>query len=380
MRASLLLLALLVIGLFTPVALSAITVVATGEKPVVAVDLAHGESDKYLDYIMGNITFVEWKVLKDKITSDVLADVDVLIIGQPTVGFDAEEIQAIIDWLSQGNKAIWVASDSDYGGGPTSQQAANDLLEAIGSKLRIETGAVYDDVFNCQRFYRVLGTVRPDLIWELKTYIISDGVIKPVLFHGPSVVIWVDDEGNPHDPVTEVFPGLIRIVWTSPLAYIADNNPPPLTLYDPLIDRSRSFVMLAAEYQPDLNNIIIASGESPYGDYEPTWASEYYDVELDGPKFVTNMIKWIVTLITEGPEKPAPETVTVTQVKTTTQKVTETTTVEKTITTTSVKEKTVVSTTPTTITETVTDWTMVGIVGIILLIIGLLIGFLAKKK
>ncbi|MBS7653277.1 hypothetical protein KEJ13_09150, partial [Candidatus Bathyarchaeota archaeon] len=32
---------------------------------VVAVDLSHGESDKYLSFITGNITFVEWRTITE---------------------------------------------------------------------------------------------------------------------------------------------------------------------------------------------------------------------------------------------------------------------------------------------------------------------------
>ncbi|MEB3788512.1 MAG: hypothetical protein GSR72_01300, partial [Desulfurococcales archaeon] len=48
----------------------------------VAVDLSHGESDKYLDYIMSNITFVNWVVCDGQnlsITPEHLSNVDVLI-------------------------------------------------------------------------------------------------------------------------------------------------------------------------------------------------------------------------------------------------------------------------------------------------------------
>ena len=270
-------------------------------KITVAVDLGHGESDKYLNYIMGNITFVNWKIINGTVTADELKDVDIFIIGQPTTGFTPDEMKAISDWLASGNKAIWVAGDSDYGGGPASQKAANDLLAAIGAKLRVEYGSVYDDIHCAGRFYRVLGYVKPDIYTGLFTYIISEGITKPVLYHGPAPVVWVDENGKAHDPVNDTFPGLIRIVWTGNTAYAADNNPPPPMVYNPLFygkgTGNHTFVLLAAEYHKDKNDLIIVSGESPYGDYEPTWAWYYHGVALDGPKFVTNMIRWMFTLL-----------------------------------------------------------------------------------
>ncbi|MFZ8783286.1 MAG: hypothetical protein ACO2OR_04815, partial [Desulfurococcaceae archaeon] len=66
-----------------------------GRTIVIAVDLAHGENEKYLGHIQGNITSVaingvvypiQWVNISQgaTITSDLLANVDILLIGQPT--------------------------------------------------------------------------------------------------------------------------------------------------------------------------------------------------------------------------------------------------------------------------------------------------------
>jgi len=272
-------------------------------KIVVALDFSHGESDKYVNYIVGNLSNIATFVfINESITPDALKNVSVLIIGQPTTSFSASEIKAISDWLAGGKRVLWVAGDSDYGSGPNSQEAVNALLEAIDARLRLEYGSVYDEIHSAGAYYRVLGQVKPDNLSGFHTDIISQGISKPVLYHGPDVVIWVDSNGNYHDPVRDTFPGLIRIVWNYVTAYIADNNPPPLLLYNPVIDTNRTFVMLAAEVHD--NDLIVVSGESPYGDYEPTWSWIYYGVELDGPKFVTNMIKWFQWWVTSPSVPP----------------------------------------------------------------------------
>ncbi|MCC6059206.1 MAG: hypothetical protein LM563_03060, partial [Thermofilum sp.] len=68
---------------------------AQAQPVVVAVDLGHGESSKYLNYIMGNITFVTWRIIKGPINASVLKGVDILLLGQPTVAFSPDEIKAI---------------------------------------------------------------------------------------------------------------------------------------------------------------------------------------------------------------------------------------------------------------------------------------------
>lgn len=299
-------LGVLALSLLAPMGTVTVSNPTPMRKMVIAVDLSHGESDLYLDYIMGNITWVEWKVITDAITDEALTGVDVLILGQPTSGLSPDEIIAIQNWLDRGNKILWVAGDSDYGSGPTVQQACNDLLTAINAKLRLELGAVYDDYNNAGAFYRVLTRVDPDNVPELYTEVLAENITKPILMHGPTAVIWVDENGTYHDPVNETFDGLIRIVWSYPTSYIGDNQAPSNLVYDQFDygkgTGNHTFVMVAAEYHADTKVTIIVSGESPYGDYEPMYSWLYHNVSLDGPQFIKNMIRWFSYLIDLTPQ------------------------------------------------------------------------------
>jgi len=364
---TLLLTALLLLSVVS--AYSIIYSAPASEKVVVAVDLAHGESDKYLDYIMGNITWVEWKTIETAITTDVLSDVDVLILGQPTTGFSPDEMSAIQEWLSQGNKVLWVAGDSDYPPGPVSQEACNDLLEFIGAKLRLEFVSVGDNVNNAGEYYRVLTRVMPDDVPELYTVIIAYNINKPILMHGPTAVIWVDENGGYHDPVNETFDGLIRIVWSYDTSYIYESSDPLALLYNQLFygegTGNHTFVMVAAEHWKDYNDIIVVSGESPYGAYEPMWASEYHGVKLDGPTFITNMIRWF-TIVAQRPVR----TVTMT----TTQVFTET----ETMTTTQIRTTTSISVSTTTVAAV--EGTTVAIAVAVIIVVAILVGLLMRKR
>ncbi len=263
----------------------------TADEVVVAADLSHGESDKYLDWIMGNITWVKWKVITDGFTPDTLSDVDILLIGQPNVALSPSEMDALTSWFAQGDKVVWVAADSDYGSGPGVQDIANSILEALGSRLRVDLASVEDPVQNAGgRSYRVVANVDPD---EPFKGILDKGVTKPVLYHGPGILAYVKDDGTWASLAQEAPEGIYRVVRTSSNGVIVENNPPAAKAHT--AGDQGSFVLLAFEFIKVGNNkvnMVIASSESPYGDYEPTWSSQYYDKELDGPQFVTNMINF----------------------------------------------------------------------------------------
>jgi hypothetical protein len=47
---------------------------------------------------------------------------------------------------------------------------------------------------------------------------------------------------------------------------------------------------VAATWEDLDGGVVVVSGASPYGDYQPMAADEYYDVDLDGMAFVTQVI------------------------------------------------------------------------------------------
>jgi hypothetical protein len=259
-----------------------------GERVVVAVDLSHGESDKYLGFIMGNITFVEWRTIKE-FNSASLSGVKLLLIGQPTVAFTPDEISALKSWFMEGGKAVWIAADSDYGPGVGYQDTANALLEALGSRLRLDLCSAEDPVQNAGAAYRVVANVDPD---EPVRSDILVGISKPVLYHGPGVLAYVKPDGSWGGLEAEKPENVVRIVRTSTNGKVVENSPPAAKAHT--AGQSGSLVLNAAEFVRvgDKLGLVIASGESPYGDYEPTWSSVYYGVALDGPTFVTNMINF----------------------------------------------------------------------------------------
>jgi len=237
--------------------------VALASAATIAVDLAHGENDKYLagdvidrdtnetlaHGIVNTITDVNWAYFGDpaaadvlgiphlgnKITADGLKGVDMLIIGQPSSPFEPDEIQAIAEWFKQGGKVLWIAGDSDYGNsGVQVQETVNLLLDMLGiGHLRIDLCSVEDPTSNAGRGYRVVAIVDPDPNTPDRDMIVQgfkNG--GKVLYHGPGVVAYVDDNGNWHTLVDENIPeNVYRIVKTTEDGTIVENNDPPANAY-----------------------------------------------------------------------------------------------------------------------------------------------------
>ncbi len=333
---------------------------ANTSKIVIGFDMAHGENAKYVTNISKTLDYAKIILINKSFDQVDLSQFDIIVVGQPTSYLSPDEMDALAKWLESGGKVLWLAGDSDYGSGNVTQAAVNTVAEYVGSHLRVDEGAIYDNKHDAQKFYRVLAQVYPDK----EASAVADGITHPILAHGPDNVVYVYDNGTVNLLACQNPPqNVIRIARYYPTAYIADNNlPPPLAINQIFAAGlapgtgataeavtgcpNANYTFIAAEVLPTSSNkasLVIVSGESPYGDYEPTFAPSYYGVTLDGPKFIYNVFKWAYSFVqTYTP----PQGVTVTQKET----VTQTTTVTNTVTHTTTQTLTKTTTSPTTIT------------------------------
>ncbi|SEV84497.1 CGP-CTERM sorting domain-containing protein [Thermococcus thioreducens] len=307
---------------------------AMASATTIGVDLAHGESDKGLAVLTdrdGNVlaegmiktlSDFNWVYIGDpavadtlgiqnvgdKITYDAIKDVDFLILGQPSQAFSPDEIQAIVQWWNDGNRILWVAADSDYGDGPNRIDFADTILDAIGANLRVDQASVEDATSNAGAGYRVIGLVNPDPDTPEKDMITKDLANGgKVLFHGPGVVAYYDENGDWKPlPVGGGIENIYVIVTSSKDGQIVENTDPAANAYT--AGDTGQFPLMAVQLFPDMKNVLIVSGETPYGGYEPMWAPEYHGVKLDGPQFVSNFIKWAVYVQGELGKETASET------------------------------------------------------------------------
>ena len=257
--------------LIAALVLSATAPLAHPEKPVVVV-FAKGmvDLDKQLRAAVGNETFVEWRIVTGELTRADLEGATMLIaiLCDYTQEYTDSELAAIADWFDEGEKALWVAGDSDYGDdGPPRQANANRLLEAVGSKLRIESAAVEDPVSNAGKPYRVLGLSEkcdPEVSFLV-------GGDTRALFHGPApIVCYVGGEyvRLEEERVENVY----RVMWTTSEGMIVNHNPPEPEVHE--VGDTGSFVLMAIEIIPDKNCIVVATGDAPFDHYTGTYKPE----------------------------------------------------------------------------------------------------------
>jgi len=307
--------------LFFPLALKAARLAG----PVIVVDFSHGENTRGLCEFLGTVPEAYWVIVvpnknfqlpqctvkpykvvvgnfASKDVQEVLREADAVVIGQPTQYLTKAELNALSKWFkSSPGKVLWCAGDSDYpaqgGNMEIAQHACDAVFKAVGSKLRIDFVSVEDTKSNAGAAYRVVGIVKPDARYNAQ--IIAYGA-KKVLFHGPGAVAWVDSKGKWHkltDPGTPQ--NLIKIVLTTKNGRIVEHQPvrpgaPGEFGRAHHVGETGTFVLMAAEVigKKAPYSVVIASGESPYGGYQPMVTFRYHNIPLDGPRFVRNVFLW----------------------------------------------------------------------------------------
>jgi len=110
----------------------------------------------------------------------------------------------------------------------------------------------------------------------------------------------VDEGGNWHkltDPNTPQ--NIIKIVVTTEKGRIVEHQPvapgaPGEFGKAHSVGETGAFVLMGAEVigKEKPYSVVIASGESPYGGYQPADTFRYHGIPLDGPRFIRNTMLW----------------------------------------------------------------------------------------
>jgi outer membrane murein-binding lipoprotein Lpp len=292
----------------------------------ILVDVAHGEATKGLDFWVNSTVnpyavsdFAQLHILvppgevRDPILlrlnatrSAVLVRGDlstidlsrykVIILGQPPKPLTEAELAALKKWFETGGKVLWCAADSDYPaqGSEESQVACNDIAEYLGARIRLDYVSVEDSQHNAGAGYRVIGVVDPPPQLGFLSF-----MAQRVLFHGPGAVAVVLPDGKwvpaTSPEVQKYYNNIYVVVRTTQNGVILEHR----TSADKKGRDGKAhtagdrgvFALMAVEFMPS-GSVLILSGETPYGGYEPGVAPVYYRVPLEGPRFFRNLMLW----------------------------------------------------------------------------------------
>ncbi len=198
---SLLMLTLLVATGFAVTTTNAAPAHEGEESIVVAFDLGHhGYHARESDVSRGVYEqFEAWGYTVVNITefnSSSLANVDILITFAPRYSIDlpqftADELQALKNWFNQGEKAVWVTGDSDFGDtNGTVAAGLNDLLIALESNVLVEQASVESEL-NAGAEYRVRpGTFNTEDDYVAENFYKDNVDLSATgFFHGPAPLI-----------------------------------------------------------------------------------------------------------------------------------------------------------------------------------------------
>ncbi|MHA2364444.1 MAG: hypothetical protein ACXAC7_10835, partial [Candidatus Hodarchaeales archaeon] len=278
----------------------------TTAMPVILVDLAHTTFDSSYDKFITTAMSWGYEVRvndEDNIsTTELASDVDILMIPSAGSNYSTNDLNNISDWFDLGNKGIWVAGDSDYYGPPMANRP-NHVLNAIGSNIYVELGAVESEYNFGGSGYRVSGirynTEDPNAAY-MTNGLPYQGDEAMALFHGPAAVIGKNGTGHfvdLEDSINEV----ANVEWV-----VRTQN--GTIIFKRTIEEAEgaqahtnneegNFTLMASQHSAGGagTSKIIVSGEAPFSTYKNMFNDPgEYEVPHNDYYLVYNTLQWFL--------------------------------------------------------------------------------------
>ncbi|MHA2141018.1 MAG: hypothetical protein ACXADC_11105 [Candidatus Thorarchaeota archaeon] len=300
---------LLIILAIAAVALSCPTaaVAEQSEGLQILIDYSHGQgsvdvrTDALLVDDLQDSGFEVVRILEG-LNATQLSKASVLIMGpvQWSInGLTAEEIEAVAEWFSSGNKLIWIGCDSDYISDTTGQWVNDNmtaLLRAVGSHVYPEPTQVIDSESHLGQEHIVVANSTSQAPMIQKAVEGVDGI----LMHGGTLLYGSTSSYtiNPIPLENYALPNVHPLLFYSPAAIIYDYDDTLL----PFAHRDgQEGQFVACTIETKESSVIVVSGASPYGSSSSMSSNEYSSTQLDGLRFVSQTINHGVDLAASRP-------------------------------------------------------------------------------
>jgi len=211
----------------------------------------------------------EMQIQETAFTTSALADVDLLIA---TCGFDSytsSELSAISSWIETGNKSILLTGRGDFEE-DLDNARPNQILEAIGSSIRINDDNVYMEG-TYQAWYNDIYDIPPPS--ETANLTRSVGAIT---MFSPASLYFLED-GPP-----------LPIVYADSTAYQTNQHPPSISVaYDMTQDGENGDQIPLAAVEEIGSSKLLVAGTTFFSDFDYGKTALFSNVQL-----LENFLSW----------------------------------------------------------------------------------------
>ncbi|MBD3158848.1 MAG: hypothetical protein GF309_08685 [Candidatus Lokiarchaeota archaeon] len=211
----------------------------------------------------------EMRIQEDAFTTSALADVDLLIATCGLDAYTSEELSAISNWTETGNKSILLTGRGDFDE-DVDNARPNQILEAIGSSIRINDDNVYMEG-TYQAWYNDIYDIPPPS--ETANLTRSVGAIT---MFSPASLYFLED-GPP-----------LPIVYADSTAYQTNQHPPSISVaYDMTQDgENGNQIPLAAVEEIGSSKLLVA-GTTFFSDFDYGKTALFSNIQL-----LENFLSW----------------------------------------------------------------------------------------
>jgi hypothetical protein len=291
---------LMFFGSFTNLKTKAYTTEINVTGKTILIDITKSPSHTEFVNLDGNLSNALNTVNIESADLETSINADALIISTPTADYNTLELTNILDFLSSGNKTLFIGGDADFGG--FNNSFINNLLKFLGSKIRLDSSQIVDPDYNDGIGYRAAamnystGPIGTN---------VSDGCIAGIIMHGSSAILGYEDT-DVVDLRTNPIGGIEILLSFSEnsSAQDVDGSDNEYDLYSKdLPDETGNYPAVVCEtlMLDGIGCYIILSGEVIFSDYKKQYdqytANGVYNGGIHyGQMFVNNMLNYFLDI------------------------------------------------------------------------------------
>jgi hypothetical protein len=238
-------------------------------------DTGHGN-----DYASGDLDSINTTLYREgfelilqdtEITTASLGGVDIFIATCASSAYTPAELTAIANWASSGNKALLLTGRGDHASSSTNTAYPDDILEHIGSNIRMNDDNVY-----MEGTYNLWTNDLTDITAPANTVNLTAAVAS-LTFFSPSSLYFIDE-----GPV-------LPVIHADVTGFQTNQEPPnPLVIFDDVMDGVFGEQIPLAAAEEIGSTRLFVTGTTFFSDFD------YGKPQFDNIQMLENFLDWAV--------------------------------------------------------------------------------------